>query len=301
MPDVALPDNLLPGQQKKRIWELDFLRGVCILLMVMDHTFFDIAYMFGKHWTLYGSEAAADMVAFCSWYWDHPARSVIHDLVLWIFFVLCGMSVMFSRNNYLHVLKIGMAAALVTLGSLAAEQWGIASGITVRWGVLHMLAATSLICAVLYTLLGKKNKWHPYLFCGLALVVYLVNVLYILRHEWPEDPAWLFIFSDAMGNPGLFTPGDGFPILGSMEEMGELSPWWRVPYLSRVLFGAGVAPLWYATKQSVLPRLDRAWKKPICFIGRHTLVVVIAHQVLIPLLLALITGWFVTPGNYGLF
>ena len=38
------------GGRRSRIWELDFLRGVCVLLMVFDHTMYDIALQFGNTW-----------------------------------------------------------------------------------------------------------------------------------------------------------------------------------------------------------------------------------------------------------
>ena len=35
----------LTRKKKARILEIDFLRGLCILLMVMDHFFFDFGYL----------------------------------------------------------------------------------------------------------------------------------------------------------------------------------------------------------------------------------------------------------------
>lgn len=300
---MPLPDRRLLPRARRRIWELDFLRGVFILLMVMDHTFFDIGYpqMFGAAWATMGTEASAKMVWFCQYYWDHPVRLWVHDIVLWGFFVLCGMSVAFSRNNYLHCAKIAICAVILTAGTTLAENWGVADGIVIRFGVLHMLAVTCLLVSVVYGAVRRNRTVQVATFLGVGLVFYLVNVLYVNTHSWAGTPDWMSLISSRMGDAYAFTPGDSFPVLGYMEEMEAYSPWLAVPYVTRVMWGAALVPLLYPAKRTLLPLLDRAWCRPVCFVGRHTLVVVLAHQVVIPVLLALVSGWFVTPGNYIIF
>ena len=134
---------------------------------------------------------------------------------------------------------------------------------------------------------------------GLAFGLYLVNWLVIRPTAYPTTPVWNCILSEKMGDMYAFTPGDGFPILGSNVYLADKYPAVCFPYLSRVLFGVGLVGLLYPAKRSLLPRLDRGWQRPVSFVGRHTLWVVVIHQVIIAALLALITGWFVTPGNYG--
>lgn len=300
---MPLPDKRLLPPARRRIWELDFLRGVFILLMVMDHTFFDIGYpfMFGYSWYFSGNAAAVKMVQFCQFYWNHPVRQWVHDIVLWGFFLLCGMSVAFSRNNYLHCAKIGMTAIILTCGSALAESWGVGTDIVVRFGVLHMLTVACLLTSVVYGAVKGSRVAQVATFFGLGLLFYLFNVLYLETHTWPSTPAWLCVIGLKMGDPLLFTPGDSFPLFGYVEGFELISPWLAVPYITRVLWGAALVPLLYPTRRTLMPRLDRAWARPVCFVGRHTLVVVVAHQIAIPLLLALITGWFVTPGDYGIF
>ena len=299
---MPLPDKRLLPPARRRIWELDFLRGVFILLMVMDHTFFDIGYpyMFGNAWLASGNEGAIRMVEFCRFYWDNPVREWVHDLVLWGFFLLCGMSVAFSRNNYIHSVKIGLCAVVLTCGTLLAEGWGIGEGIVVRFGVLHMLAVCALLVALLYGVVRRHRLLQIYTFFGLGLAFYLLGVLYFDTQTWPTEPAWLSIISDNMGDAYLFTPGDHFPLFGYMDGLTAYSRWLAVPYITRVFWGAALVPLLYPTKRTLLPTFDRAWHRPMCFIGRHTLIVVVLHQVLIPVVLGLITGWFITPGDYGI-
>jgi uncharacterized membrane protein len=230
----------------------------------------------------------------------HPVREWVHDIVLWGFFVLCGMSVAFSRNNYIHCAKIAACAVVITCGTTLAESWGIGAGITVRFGVLHMLAVSCLLVAIVYGAVRRNRTLQIFTFFGLGLAFYLFGVLYLDVCDWPSEPAWLSAISERMGDAYAFTPGDHFPLFGYMDGLTEYSRWLAVPYITRVLWGAALVPLLYPTKRTLLPALDHAWHRPVCFVGRHTLVVVLAHQVLIPVILGLITGWFVTPGDYGI-
>lgn len=294
----VVDERLLPSRRKTRMWELDFLRGIFIILMVMDHLFFDIGdySMFGYAWSHSGNAGAEKLVEFCRWYWDHPIREWIHDIVLWGFFGLCGMGVVFSKNRWLHSAKILLCATIITSATIIGTQMGL-SGLLMRWGVLQCLGTASLITAIIHTPL----KRHPYInagvFIALGYACWLFNTLYLNTTSFPLEPEWLCIISPSMGSPTQVSPGDYFPLFGSILTEGHLA----VPYISRVFFGAALAPLLYPFKKSLLPRLDGKWCKPVCLLGRNTLWVVIVHQVAIAALLALVTFLFVSPGSWGLF
>ena len=53
--------------------------------------------------------------------------------------------------------------------------------------------------------------------------------------------------------------------------------------------------------KSLLPKGDGAWNRPFRLAGRHTLFVVITHQIVNMLLLALVTALFVDFGNFVIF
>ena len=282
---------------RKRIWELDLGRGVFILLMLMDHTFFDIGGLFGAAWTFSGVQGARNAVSFAVWYWSLPLRDWVHDAVLWGFLLLAGLSTALTRNHVLRCAKLGVFAAILTCATVFAQAIGLADDIVIRFGVLHMLALSCLVSGAIYSVTRHNRLAAVLVPAVLAAVLYLVNVLYLNTHDFAMTPSWLCVFHPNMGNYFVFTYGDYFPLLGDMSDtVSQLS----FPYLGRVLVGTALIPLLYPTKQSLLPRLEGNWAKPLCWMGRHTIWVVLLHQLLIPLLLALITGWFITPGNYGL-
>ena len=118
-----------PGAERgsgRRIWELDFLRGFTILLMVIDHFMFDLAYLFSRDWIKQGGAAEA-VARFAKMWWDHGAswvgatRDVVQVICLSVFFGLCGGSTIFSRDNATRAMKTMLAAAVITLGTYLAS------------------------------------------------------------------------------------------------------------------------------------------------------------------------------------
>ena len=83
----------------KRIWEIDFLRGVLIIGMVVDHFMFFL----GMFSTLY-PEGSLPMwlintSSFANAYWTNEVKIIIRFLGVALFFLLTGISSKFSKSN----------------------------------------------------------------------------------------------------------------------------------------------------------------------------------------------------------
>ena len=276
-----------------RIWELDFLRGFTILLMVIDHFMFDIAYIFYPVWSVKGGGAAA-VAKFASMWWDHglswvgATRDVVQVIALCIFFGLCGGSTIFSRDNPTRAMKTLLAASVITLGTfLASKLTIIEPGDVITFGVLHMLSFATLIVAAVYALtrlVGKRSDLVFFIVSAvLAGLVFLADALIGRAHVTYNE--WLMPLHHAFADPA-WTGGDYFPL---------------IPYLGYAFAGAAVITLLYGKGKSLLPKMDGGWNRPFRFVGRHTLLVVLAHQVAAFLLLALVTAAFVDVGNFVIF
>ena len=136
----------------RRIWELDFIRGVCVLLMVFDHFIYDIGYIFSPawiranpdmEWLEYIRDAARE-------YWNSSFHTDSQHVVVWIFCFVCGISCYFSRSN----LKRGiMAAVFAMLITLVTSQLGM----TIRFGILHMFAFAILLRWLIDTVCRHKK------------------------------------------------------------------------------------------------------------------------------------------------
>src|SRR5574344_1530071 len=108
---------------KKRIWELDFLRGFLVLLMVVDHLFITVCFFFGPAWFIAaGGDGANGFVKFyesAGFYVNHPAREIIQPVVVMIFIMLCGLSIAFTRRNAKRCCVVAIIALILTMSTRA--------------------------------------------------------------------------------------------------------------------------------------------------------------------------------------
>lgn len=285
-----------PGAERgtgRRIWELDFLRGFAIILMCIDHLMYDLAYEFSDVWRVQGGAAGVIARFACRWWshgghWIGRTRDIVQVVALCVFFGLCGGSTIFSRDNLSRAMKTFLAASVITVGTYFAADLGIiGEWDIITFGVLHMLAFATVIVAAVYALSRlAKGKGDLVFFIAsavLAGLAFLAN--HLLCNAELETNRWLMFLHEDFAEVA-WAGGDYFPLL---------------PYLGYVFGGAAVITLLYGGGKSLFPKADGVWNRPFRFVGRHTLLVVILHQVFNMLLLALVTAAFVDVGNFVIF
>lgn len=102
---------------KKRIWEIDFLRGIAIILMIAFHLVYNL-----KEFYSYNIEYTSGF-----WYYEGKTAAIM-------FMVLAGMSATLSKNSLkrgMQVFGYGMIIAFVT--------FFYDPKMYVRFGILHLL------------------------------------------------------------------------------------------------------------------------------------------------------------------
>ena len=254
----------LQEKQKQRIWELDFIRGLCICLMLMDHTFFDLAFYFKTRWFADG-ETSGFLYSLCdllkNGYFGLPARDIIWYLAVFCFVFVSGLSSALSHSN----LKRGIALAIVALGlsggtflldSLLKQE----NVFAIRFGILHMLACSILLYYVIH-------KFDRRFSLSLAIAVIVAGVFFDRQPLETELP-WLRIFIST--KQGFFS-ADYFPLF---------------PWFGYFVLGALVGAVVYEKRLSLVPKLTGKRVVPtILFIGRNSLWFYLFHQPIIYLLL----------------
>lgn len=260
--------------KKDRIWELDFIRGICVLLMIWDHFMYDIADIFGSAWQK-ANPVHSGFYDFALNYESSMLREIFHPIIFSLFFILCGISCNLSRNN----LKRGVQVLFVAFAITAVTSMFDTS---ITFGVLHMLAFSILI----YFIISKvccENKKIISMVCLIAgVVIWIVTQVYSANPPDNLNSDLAFI-ADYFGGAS-YSSADYFPIL---------------PNLAYVLLGASIGTFVYGDRKSILPVIDKyGWHKPVSFWGNKALLVYILHQPLIILLLSLISYLFITPGNF---
>ena len=134
---------------KSRIWELDALRGVCILCVIVVHFLFDLSFFGGLSLTL------------PAWY------VFLQEYGGAIFVVLSGVCVTLGSKSVrrgLIVFSCGMLITAVTYGMYRLGMSGM--DVVVKFGVLHLLG----VCMLVYPAF-KKLPPAALALLGLAIAI----------------------------------------------------------------------------------------------------------------------------------
>lgn len=189
---------------KKRIWELDALRGLCILGMVVIHLLYDLSDMF----------AILDL----------KDATVYHFVKDWggiLFFILSGISVTLGSHPIrrgLIVILAGMICTAVTYGMYKLDMAD--KSLIIYFGVLHCLGT----CMVLWPLLKKLPWWL--LSAGALAVIYAGIRLWAMTFDFP----WLLPLGFV---PHSFASSDYFPLLPCLGYFMAGAVLGKVLYKSR--------------------------------------------------------------------
>lgn len=170
---------------KKRIWELDALRGICLLGMVIIHFVYDLVELFGIL------------------HWHYPtAYSLVQRWGGVLFLLISGICVTLGSRSVrrgIIVFGCGLIVSAVTAGMY---YFGLADrSIIIYFGVLHCLG----ICMILWPLTKKLPAWALGIL-GLALT--LIG-LYML--QLPPVETNLLVPLGLVGRG--FASSDYFPLL----------------------------------------------------------------------------------------
>lgn len=233
---------------KKRIWELDALRGICILAMVVVHLVFDLVYIYGVL-TLEGFGQRSFML-----------------LTQWggiVFLLISGISVTLGSHPVrrgLTVFGCGMLCSLVT--ALMAWLGFLDPGIMIYFGVLHCLG----VCMLLWPLLKKCPLWV------LAVLGVTLAALGFYLQTLRVDVPWLIPFG--VMYPG-FASSDYFPLFPNLGF-----------FLLGAFLGRLLYPHKQSLWPKVNEKNPVIWLLAIC--GKWSLFIYLLHQPLITVALELI-------------
>ncbi|MCL2556037.1 MAG: heparan-alpha-glucosaminide N-acetyltransferase domain-containing protein [Firmicutes bacterium] len=137
-----------PKTPRNRYWEIDFLRGVCILLMVMDHFFYAAWGFLPDVWRSLDITFWQGLSNFAYRYWHWEFRQSFRIFIIILFCSLCGISCTLSKSNLKRGLTAAIVAGLITLVTYLGERV-TGMRMTIYFGVIHMYAAAILIYCVL--------------------------------------------------------------------------------------------------------------------------------------------------------
>ncbi|MBP5090988.1 MAG: DUF1624 domain-containing protein [Bacilli bacterium] len=270
-------DDEKTKKKKRRVWEVDFLRGFSIFMMFLDHFLYDV-----KTIPYYFSNAASVNNAFfnglvdLSRWFSSGIRTPLHILFVAIFFSLSGISCTFSKNNFIHALKIFIGAALISGATFLlfyiSGQLGMEIDERIIFGVLVQLGLGVLLVAFICLIPKKPIRLALYLSIGTILV----TLGFVFGIYSGEKTIWLYSFPTWEDVPAL--------LWGSKGWGGD---YFSTLWVGWTLLGAFIGETLYAKRKSILPALDRGWHKPMTWLGRNALWAYLLHQ---PIVLGLLVG-----------
>lgn len=170
-------------QKRERIWELDALRGFCIVCVIFVHFMFDLVYFLGKQ------------VDF------PPLYTFIQQYGGAIFVVLSGCCATLGSRSFRRGVLVFGCGMLITLVTFGMYRMGMAaSDVVVKFGVLHLLG----ICMMLYPLLKKLPT------TALSVLAAAIVAIGYAIQGMRFSVRWLFPLGFVY--PG-FSSSDFFPLL----------------------------------------------------------------------------------------
>ena len=238
-------------KQKQRAYELDFLRGFALIMMIFMHSAWDIRYEYG-----------VDTFGFleANWFW-----AIVHPFFIVIFVGVSGICCTFSKNNLFRGLKLlGVAAGL------ALATWLITTYLKIYCLIIFNVLAMLAVSILLYSLIEKLEKTAK---ADPKLVNALIGMAGAFFAALGSKLEWLDYSTDNL----IFLPV-GFK-MNSMPYMADYMP--LLPWLGVFLIGCLIGGVCYAERRSLLPAKNKTAKAitaPVEFVGRHSLIIYLVHQ-----------------------
>lgn len=248
---------------KGRIFELDFLRGIALILMCLDHLVYDLSclpYWFPleDHPVIRVLGEFGDAVSFSEW------RQVLHYIFATLFLLLAGIGSSLTRRPLRRVGQITVAALILSFGTVLLDLF-FQMGATILFGVLSAMAVGTFLCWVVSHLGGK---WT-----ALGLGIAFIAVGFFLK--WYQAPS-LYPFSSE----------DFWGVVMGTVRYG--ADWFPVfPCCGVVLVGYFLGKVLYRSRQSLIPLL-RGKTCVLCRVGQKPLLIYLLHQ---PVIVGVLYGF----------
>ena len=222
-----------------------------MFLVIFDHLMWFINYY------IFHNQSGA-----LNWYWSSDLRYVIRQIVLMLFLFTCGISCHLSRNNKKRGLILLGVTLFITLGTHLIQLLPIFADrvVIIDFNIIGVIA----ISILLYCLVEKLNSRDLLYFTGVLMLFYFFLVISSRSLKSIDYNPFTF---------ALYAPYN--PV-----KAGYVGDYLSLfPYVIFLFLGVLFAKKVYSNKESFIAKRGN-WERPICFLGRHTLFIYIAHEII---------------------
>lgn len=290
----------------KRIWEIDFLRGVLIIGMVFDHFMFFLGMFAGMYPEGSLPTWLMNVSSFANAYWTNEVKIVIRFFGVALFFLLTGISSKFSKSNLKRSLICMGFGVLMALGFMG---YSLITGNNhyALFGIITCLGFAMFSYWGIKTLYKKIKgdevnwKWWS-LAIGIAIVLtgFIVNMCVSTSLQFGHIILSMF----GHFNPGRFDSTEpltfGKAILTILGFYKWGNDWMGIfPFVGFTFIGGFLGEHLYSIRKSIFFRKDEqrniefnrnaiknTWV--INWLGAKTFIIYIIHPVVIVLLMLIV-------------
>lgn len=250
---------MIPKTEENRFYLIDTIRGIAIINMILYHLFYDLVYIYGLNLTWFKTEEA--------FIWE--------QFICWTFIIISGITQNFNHHPYKEALIVSLSGLLVTIVTVLFD-----SNIAIYFGILTFLGAAVFILTILKKFLNRLNiYWALASFFLLFLLFRNINLGYLGFGKidllklpdflYPIEPGWLQTF---IGFTAInFYSSDYFSLL----------PW-------LFLFISGYFLFQVIKETKFINIVKTKGNSFLAFLGRHSLLIYLLHQIVIMLVLMII-------------
>ncbi len=288
-------------RNKNRINEIDFIRGILILFMIVDHLFYD--FMELPNFFIDKNNILMHLSNIAVQYWNWDLRIGTRYAVLALFFLLSGISCYFSKNNLKRGLIVFSVGLLINAGFFILYKMNFFNTYLI-FGAISCFGTSILIYFLIRFLFDKLSPNHKddfkWIALSLGLMIIAIGMMFNVWNIKTQGP-------DSTEVTSLKTFLQ--IVLGMKQHTG---PDWLplCPYLGFMFVGSFIGETIYKDRKSLFPKLPsrpdkdsttlnkvtyncfvipyKGINKTICFTGRHSLLFYLGHQVVLILLLGII-------------
>lgn len=247
-------EALTAKKSTDRAFELDFLRGIAIVMMVFMHFSYDVRYEFGMD---------AFEYLHSPWFW-----TFVHPIILVLFVGLSGICCTFSKNNLKRGLRLLAVALTFTIVTYVITEY-VGVYCLIIFNVLHVLSISTLIYALIAFIEQKtKIKTDQITFILLLLGCWVMMLINNISMYDSEDTS-VIMYAFGVDVRGVPPTADYMALVPWMGVFLACAAGGRILYKEKKTLFAGAG------------KKVRAVTRPLEFLGRHSLLIYLVHQPLV--------------------
>lgn len=253
---------------KRRIWELDYLRGFAIIMMIFDHLMYDLRNIdsyFGNYYAVNNS-VFEWLNNLAELYWGSELRFYGHLFFVSLFLIISGISFTFSKSNLSRSLKMLIVAVLISIITLILQEL-TGMRMFIIFGVIHMYAFCTFITYLF------RRIWDNDIF---IMTIATAAIIYGISFEF-----WSLNYVAGITFENIWGIIIGFNSYGA-DSFGI------IPYVGIIMIGTVIGNQFYKNRVSLLPNVKLSEKNVVLFTGKHSLIIFLTHQLFLFALIFLI-------------